>query len=71
MTKTTTPKAATPAPKAAAPAPGPDRAATLKVIARRIRLIGSRRAPATRALYNEAAAILEQEVRKHGKTPKN
>ena len=64
MIKTTTPE---PAPTV----PGPDRAATLKVIARRVRLIGSRRSPATRAIYNEAAAILEKEVRKHGSTPKN
>jgi len=71
MTKTTTPKAATPTPKAATPTPGPDRAATMKVIARRVRLIGSRRSPALRAVYNEAAAILEKEVRKHGSTPKN
>jgi hypothetical protein len=50
---------------------GPDRAETFKTIAARVRLIGSRRSPAWRALYNEAAAILEKEVRKHGSTPKN
>ncbi|MDP2319156.1 MAG: hypothetical protein Q8O42_07465 [Acidobacteriota bacterium] len=52
-------------------APGPDRADTFKTIAARVRLIGGRRSPAWRALYNEAAAILEKEVRKHGSTPKN
>lgn len=57
--KTTTTKAA------------PDRAATLRTIAGRIRLIGSRRSPATRALYNEAAAILDKEAKKHGSKTSN
>lgn len=65
MAKQTPTKAPTPAPA------GPDRAETFKTIAGRIRLIGGRRSAALRAVYNEAAAILEQEVRKHGKTPKN
>lgn len=56
MTKTTTPKAATPK---AAPA-APDRADAFKVIAGRIRLIGKRRSPALRAVYNEAAQIIER-----------
>lgn len=52
--------------------PAPDRAATLKVIAGRVRLIGSRRSsPAMRAIYNEAAAILDREAKKHGSTTKN
>jgi hypothetical protein len=53
MSKTTTTKAA------------PDRAATFKTIAGRVRLIGSRRAPATRAIYNEVAAMIEKEAKKH------
>jgi hypothetical protein len=43
----------------------PDRAATMKVIAGRVRLIGSRRGPATRAIYNEVAALIEKELKKH------
>ena len=49
----------------------PDRAATMKVIAGRVRLIGSRRAPATRAIYNEVAALIEKELKKHASPTKN
>jgi TnpA family transposase len=59
MTKQNTPKAA------------PDRAATMKVIAGRVRLIGSRRAPATRAIYNDVAALIEKEMKKHASPTKN
>lgn len=56
MAKQTSVKAPAPAP---APA-GPDRADTFKTIAGRIRLIGKRRSPALRAVYAEAAAIIEK-----------
>lgn len=59
MSKPTTTKAA------------PDRGATMKVIAGRVRLIGSRRAPATRAIYNEVAAMIEKELKKHASPTKN
>jgi hypothetical protein len=49
----------------------PDRAATMKVIAGRVRLIGSRRAPATRAIYNDVAAMIEKELKKHASPAKN
>ena len=49
----------------------PDRAATMKVIARRVRLIGSRRATPTRAIYNEVAALIEKELKKHASPTKN
>jgi hypothetical protein len=56
MSKQTSPKAPT-----AKPEPiGPNRADTFKTIAGRIRLIGRRRSPALRAVYNEAAALIEK-----------
>lgn len=59
MSKPTTTKAA------------PDRAATMKVIAGRVRLIGSRRGAPTRAIYNEVAALIEKELKKHASPTKN
>ena len=53
------------------PKPAPDRAATFKTIAGRVRLIGSRRSPATRAIYNEVAALIEKELKKHATPTKN
>lgn len=61
MAKQTSVKA--PAPKLALAPPaaaGPNRADTFKTIAGRIRLIGKRRSPALRAVYAEAAAIIEK-----------
>ena len=50
-----------PVTKAAKPeATGPDRAETFKTIAGRIKLIGKRRSPALRAVYNEAAQLIER-----------
>ena len=57
--------------KQIAPKTAPDRAATMKVIAGRVRLIGSRRSSATRAIYNEVAAMIEKESKKHATPTKN
>ena len=38
----------------------PDRADTFRTIAGRIKLIGKRRSPPLRAVYNEAAQIIER-----------
>ena len=50
-----------PTPKSAKPeATGPNRAAVYKTVAGRVRLIGKRRSPALRSVYNEIATLIEK-----------